>query len=124
MSTTVSKADPKPAHRNALRPAVDVFEDSDQITLYADLPGVSSEQLNIEVEGRLLAIEATPTLAAPKEMRVAYAEMQVPGYYREFVLSGELDTSAIVANLNDGVLRLVIPKREHAKPRKISVTSQ
>jgi HSP20 family protein len=107
--------------RNAVRPAVDIFEDADGITLFADLPGVKSDGLSIEVEGRLLAISGSPQLATPDGMRVAYAEFQAPAFYREFVLSGELDSDSIEAHLSDGVLRLQIPKREHAKPKKISV---
>lgn len=123
MNAATHQASPAPSRRTALRPAIDVFENTDQITLYADMPGVSSEQLNIEINGRLLAIEASATLATPQDMRVAYAEFQAPSYYREFLLSGELDTDAVSAQLKDGVLRLVIPKREHAKPKKIAVTS-
>jgi HSP20 family protein len=123
MSAKAQKTDPALMRRNALRPAVDVFENTDQITVYADLPGVNSDQLNIEINGRVLAIEASPKLSTPKNMRVAHAEFQAPSYYREFMLSGELDTSTVVAQLNDGVLRLVIPKGEHAKPRKIAVST-
>lgn len=106
---------------SAVRPPVDVQEDEERITLQADLPGVESKDLNVSVDGNVLTIEAQASFDTPKDMRVAYAELRTPYYVREFTLSSELDTSAISAELRDGVLTLSIPKREHAKPRKIAV---
>ncbi len=104
-----------------LRPAVDVMENEQGITLYADLPGVSQQDLNISVEDKVLRIEADATLDTPSEMRVAYAEFRTPRYVREFALSNELDPQQINATLSNGLLTLTIPRHEHAKPRKISV---
>jgi HSP20 family protein len=103
-------------------PPVDVFETEAAITLLADLPGVTKEQLNLRVDGDSLVIEATATIASgPQEMELVYGELQCPAYRRQFTLSRELDTGRIEAQLRDGVLRLTIPKAEAARPRRIEV---
>jgi HSP20 family protein len=102
-------------------PPVDVFENESGITLLADLPGVSRDRLGVRVDGDSLLIEATASAAGPQNMELVYGEAQYPSYRRQFTLSRELDTSGVEASLKDGVLTLVIPKLEEAKPRRIDV---
>lgn len=102
-------------------PPVDVFEDENAITLLADLPGVSREQLQVRVDGDNLVLEAVAGTAGPEDMELVYGELQCPAYRRQFTLSRELDTQRIEAQLRDGVLRLTIPKAEEARPRRIQV---
>jgi HSP20 family protein len=104
-----------------MMPRVDVLEDEAGITLLADLPGVSRESLEIHVEGDSLMIEGGVAAATPEAMEAAYAEVRVPRYRRSFTLSRELDGGRIEAQLKDGVLRLRIPKQEHAQPRRVSI---
>lgn len=104
-----------------LVPPVDIFEDSEGITLKADLPGVSKENLAIGVEGETLTLEGSVDLGAPARMSDVYAEIRVAQYKRTFALARDLDTDRIEANLKNGVLTLRIPKREQAKPRRIAV---
>jgi HSP20 family molecular chaperone IbpA len=104
-----------------LRPPVDVIEDTTGITLYADLPGVPRDKLNLRVEGDQLTIEADLVLALPQGMEPSHAEVQVSRYRRAFTLSNELDAEKVSAELSQGVLRVRIPKAEHAQPRRISV---
>jgi len=114
---------PQPRDRDqpAMTPRVDVLEDGTGITLIADLPGVSREALDIHVEGDSLTIEGQVSPATPEAMEATYAEVRVPRYRRMFTLSRELDGSRIEAQLKDGVLRLRIPKQEHAQPRRVQV---
>ncbi len=114
---------PQPRDRDqpAMTPRVDVLEDGTGITLIADLPGVSREALEIHVEGDSLTIEGQVSPATPEAMEATYAEVRVPRYRRMFTLSRELDGSRIEAQLKDGVLRLRIPKQEHAQPRRVQV---
>ncbi|GAC1606917.1 MAG: Hsp20/alpha crystallin family protein [Ramlibacter sp.] len=103
-------------------PPVDIFEDEASITVLADLPGVSREQLGVRVDGETLVIEARANaIGVPKEMELVYSEAQFPSYRRQFTLSRELDPARIEASLKDGVLRLTIPKAEEARPRRIEV---
>lgn len=116
-----------PAGRDSEReptalPTVDVFEDQSGITLYADMPGVPKDQLELKIEDRTLLIEGRIKPAMPEGLEPVYAEVRVPRYRRSFTLSRELDTQRIEANLKDGVLTLRIPKQAHAQPRRIEVT--
>jgi HSP20 family molecular chaperone IbpA len=105
----------------ALLPPVDVVEDSTGITLYADLPGVPKDRLNVRVEGETLLIDAEIVLALPQAMQASHAEVQRTHYRRAFTLSRELNPDKVAADLSQGVLRLRIPKAEHAQPRHIEV---
>jgi HSP20 family protein len=105
----------------ALLPPVDVFEDATGITLYADLPGVPKDRLNVRVEGETLLLEGEVVMAVPQGMQASHAEVQRKRYRRAFTLSRELDPNKVDAEFNQGVLRLRIPKAEHAQPRRIEV---
>ena len=104
-----------------LLPPVDVVEDSSGITLYADLPGVSKEKLSLRVEADTLTIECDMNLAAPEGIQANHAEVSLPGYRRVFALSKELDSAKVTAELAQGVLKLRIPKAEHAQPRRVDI---
>lgn len=107
----------------AVLPAVDVFEDGSGITLLADMPGVPKGQLELKIEGDSLLIDGAVQALTPDGLEAIYAEVRVPRYRRSFALSRELDTTRIEANLKDGVLKLRIPKKAHAQPRRIEVTA-
>lgn len=105
----------------ALTPPVDVVEDANGITLYADLPGVNREKLNLHVEADTLTIEAESDLAVPEGLTSHHTEVGLARFRRVFTLSKELDTEKVAAELAQGVLKLRIPKAEHAQPRRIEV---
>ena len=105
----------------ALLPAVDVIEDAGGITLYADLPGVSKDKLTLQVDADTLTIEGDVSLSTPSGMAASHVEVDVPRYRRVFTLSKELDSGKVSAELRQGVLKLRIPKAEHAQPRKIEI---
>jgi HSP20 family molecular chaperone IbpA len=123
MSENTAVASGAAASQNepALMPPVDVIEDSTGITLYADLPGVPRDKLNLQVEADTLTIEGEVGVATPEGMEAHYAEVSVPRFRRVFTLSKELDTGKVAAELTQGVLKLRIPKAEHAQPRRIQV---
>jgi HSP20 family molecular chaperone IbpA len=111
----------KPTSGMTLLPPVDIFEDSTGVTLYADLPGVTKDTLEINVHDGNLRIEGEAVVAMPAGLRVRHAEIRQPHFSRAFTLSPDLDASRIEASLQDGVLKLTIPRREEARPRRISV---
>jgi HSP20 family protein len=123
MNTVTTYKDQGAATRDeaALLPPVDVIEDSTGITLYADLPGVPRDKLQLRVEGDQLAIEAEMLLPVPAGMTPTHAEVALSRYRRTFTLSKELDADQVAAELAQGVLRVRIPKAAHAQPRRISV---
>jgi HSP20 family molecular chaperone IbpA len=104
-----------------LLPPVDIVEDDGGITVYADLPGVPKDKLNVRADSESLTIEGEISLGLPENMQAVLAEIQAPRYRRSFALSRELDTEKSEAVFKDGVLRLRIPKVEQAKPRRIEV---
>jgi HSP20 family protein len=106
---------------SSLRPQVDIFEDAEGITLLADMPGVSKERLNLQVDHDTLTVEGEAQIEMPDGMKALYADVRSTRYRRSFALSGELQTDAIEASLKDGVLRVRIPKRAEVRPRKIEV---
>ena len=118
----VSESKSKEQER-AIRPAVDIFEDDTGITLHADMPGVSKDRLNLQIDGESLSIEGEVDLPVPQGMDAVYADVRARRYRRSFSLSRELDGDNIEASLKDGVLSLRIPKHEEHKPRKIEVRS-
>lgn len=105
----------------ALMPPVDVFEDAAGITLYADLPGVPKDKLSLHVEADTLTIEGELALDIPDDMEPTHAEVALPRYRRVFTLSKELDSDKVAAEFSQGVLKLRIPKAEHAQPRRIEI---
>lgn len=105
----------------ALLPLVDVVEDASGITLYADLPGVAREALQLRVEGDRLAIEAEISATLREGSTPSHTEVGLTRYRRAFTLSKELDAEKVSAELSHGVLRVRIPKAAQAQPRRIEV---
>ena len=105
----------------ALAPPVDIFEDVHGLTVQAEMPGVSKERLNVQADRNSLLIEGDVAIDMPAGIEASYADVQATKYRRSFVLSGELETDQIEANLKDGVLTVRIPKRAEFRPRKVEV---
>lgn len=114
----------EPSGRNDkhyLVPPVDVVEDAGGITLYADLPGVAKEGLNLQVDGDTLTIEGSIALALAEGAVASHVEVNAQHYRRAFTLSRELDADKVQASFEAGVLKLRIPKAEHAQARKVEI---
>lgn len=108
---------------NSLLPPVDVIEDTAGITLLADLPGVSKDKLNLQLDKNRLTIEGEVGLELPQDMQSTHAEVRLPRYRRVFTLSSELDSDKASAEFKNGVLKLHIPKASHAQPRRIQINA-
>lgn len=121
MSETATTPNPAARSEAALIPPVDVYEDTAGITLYADLPGVPKDRLDLHLDADTLTIEGEVALDMPEGMDSTHAEVSLPRYRRSFTLSRELDTAKVSAEFNNGVLKLRIPKAEHAQPRKVQI---
>lgn len=104
-----------------IRPAVDIWEDKDGITLAADMPGVSKDRLELRMDANNLIIEGQVQLELSGKAEALYADIRSSLYRRTFALSGELETEKIEASLKNGVLTVRIPKRAELRPRKIEV---
>jgi HSP20 family molecular chaperone IbpA len=102
-------------------PQVDIFETEKELTLLADIPGVKSEKLNIDLRDNILTITADIDPAEGSGEEDVLIEYETGRFYRQFTLSEVIDQNRIDAKLGDGVLRLTLPKVEKATPRKIAI---
>ncbi len=128
---TIKQADQNPENKSInersentqvmTRPAVDIHENQECLSLIADLPGVLNEDLNIQVDGETLVIEGVIKHEQTSNRNFHVFNMRTTKYRRAFKLSPELDTSKIEARLKSGVLTLKIPKISEALPRRIEV---
>ncbi|MGQ4878256.1 Hsp20/alpha crystallin family protein [Billgrantia sp. LNSP4103-1] len=105
----------------AMRPPVDIYEQDNALYLVADMPGVSRDGLNVEVDGNLLSIEGEIRIDMPEGITATYAEAKAQRFARRFTLSHEIDTAAIEAHLEKGVLHLRLPKKEKHRSRRIEI---
>ncbi len=102
-------------------PEVDIFETEKEITLLADMPGVAADDVTIDLkEGVLNLSGEVKPWEGPEETDVL-VEFEIGKYYRQFNLSDAIDQDKIEAKLEDGVLRLTLPKAQKAVPRQIAV---
>jgi HSP20 family protein len=104
-------------------PDVDIFETEKEITLLADMPGVKTDALTIDLRDDVLTLSGETDSNGESVEDPLLIEYGVGKYYRQFTLSEVIDQAKISAELKDGVLRLVLPKVEKATPRKIKVNA-
>ncbi len=104
-------------------PPIDIHEGPEGLVLEADLPGVSVDQVSIQLEDNVLSLHAKADAPAPEDARVLHEEYRPGDFYRSFILSDEVERSKIAAELKNGVLKLTLPKAERAKTRRIEIKS-
>jgi len=102
-------------------PATDIYEDKDSLVVLVDMPGVDEKSVEIHVEHNILTIGATVQSEDFAGHQETYREYETGRFERQFTLSDEVEFSKIEATVRDGVLRIVLPKAEAARPRKIPV---
>ena len=104
-------------------PAVDILEDPTGITIVADMPGVDGKNVDIDLRDNQLTITGRiDPVEGEKEVSL-YKEFLYGDYIRQFTLSYVIDQNKITAKMEDGVLRLILPKVEKMKPQKIKVST-
>jgi HSP20 family protein len=103
-------------------PAMDLTETADQFVLTADLPGLSEEDVKIEIEDRVLSISGERK-SASEETKAGYrrVERAFGSFRRTLTLPEGVDGEAITAAFDKGVLEIAIPKPEQPKPRRIEI---
>ena len=104
-------------------PAIDIIETEHDLKLYADMPGVERESIDITVDQGILTIQGNVDVTPVEGYELEYQEYDIGDFQRTFTLTDTVDQDKIEANYKDGVLELSIPKTEKAKPKKISVKS-
>ena len=104
-------------------PAVDIFETEKEITLLADMPGVKTGDLTIDLHENVLSLDGDVKSPEGSGEVDVIREYGTGKYYRQFTLSQVIDQAKIDAELKDGVLRVRLPKVKAATPRRIAVKS-
>ena len=102
-----------------LTPAVDIYEAGTSLMVVADVPGVTRDGLEVDVNDRILTIRGK--VAPTERENIISREFGMMNYFRQFRLSDEVDRERIEAALEQGVLTLRLPKAESAQPRRIDV---
>jgi len=102
-------------------PAVDILENETELVVLADMPGVESKDVDIDLRDNQLTIKGRLNpIEGEKEISL-YQEFNWGDYVRQFTLSEVIDQGKITAKMEDGILRLALPKVEKVKPQKIKV---
>ena len=104
-------------------PAVDIFENSNELTVVVDMPGINSEDVEVDLRESILTIIGDAKTEEPQGQDVL-TEYKTGGYYRTFRVNDLIDHAKISASMTDGVLTLKLPKSEKATPRKIPVACE
>ena len=103
-------------------PNTDIYETEDALTVVMEMPGVEKSNVEVGVEDGVLKVYGRIDFSKYEGLQPVYTEYNIGHYARSFRLSSKIDQTKIGAQMNDGVLSLVLPKVEEAKPRVISVT--
>ena len=106
----------------AFLPVTDIFETDQALTVVLEMPGVLKENVDVVVENDILTIEGRIDYSKYEGLQPVYTEYNIGHYVRSFQISSKIEQSEISAELKDGVMTLVLPKAEKAKPRKIKVS--
>ncbi len=105
-------------------PRVDVLEKPDSPVVLADMPGVSRDDVSVVLEKGVQTMDGEVGSEEEGGLTLHIQEYEVGHYHRAFDVGEGLDPSGVEASMKDGVLRLVIPKREDLKPRRIESKGQ
>jgi HSP20 family protein len=100
---------------------VDLYRDGEQYVLTADLPGVDPGSVDVDVDGQLLTIRAQRTADIRDGVKWLAQERPHGSYLRQFSVGEGIDSESITAHYDNGVLSVVLPVSERAKPRKVEV---
>lgn len=126
-STTelVTQTPPAPERdRTVFMPPIDIYDSGEGLVLLADLPGVTIESLEIQVQDNRLTLYGRVTPAMTSEARLLHQEFEWGDFLRSFILSDEVDHDRITAKLVNGVLEVFLPRTPKAEPRRIQVNRE
>jgi len=109
--------------RLVFTPPIDIYETDAGLVLRADLPGVSLDTLELQVQDNKLTLFGRMEQVVPENARLLHQEYETGDFLRSFILSDEVDHQRIAAKLNLGVLEVVLPKADKPEPRRIQVAT-
>lgn len=103
-------------------PSADIYESENALTVVVEMPGVSKDNVEVNIEDGVLTIEGRLDFTKYDGLQPVYSEYNVGPYRRSFQIPNEIDPSKIAAQMSDGIMTLELPKAETAKPRRIQVS--
>jgi HSP20 family protein len=103
-------------------PRTNLYENGDNFEIRAEVPGLAKADLNVKIQGNYLEISGTRASDAPEGYSTHKTERGTGAFSRSFTLPADVDSSKVQATLKDGILYLMLPKHEAAKPKKIIVS--
>lgn len=103
------------------QPLTDIYETAESVVVVMEMPGVEKSDLDVRLESNQLTVEGRISLAPYSNMKPLYTEYGVGHYARRFRLSSKIDKQRIEARLEDGVLKLSLPKVEEAATKSIEI---
>jgi HSP20 family protein len=119
---TKTPANPEPAPPRAIYlPAADIVERDAEIALTVDMPGVSEQQIEVQLEDSVLTIKGHALPDGVDGYTLLYRGYEAGDFERSFTLPAEIDQKGIKAHIKHGVLRLILPKSKDVQPRRITV---
>ncbi len=102
-------------------PPIDIYETGDGLVLVADLPGVSVQSLDLQVQDNKLTLLGRVPNTIPPNAKLLHKEYEEGDFLRSFILSENVDHEHVTARLNNGVLEVVLPHAAKTQPRRIQV---
>lgn len=117
--TTLEQQEAQP--QTTIRPPYFVQEQADKFEVQVTVPGVSRSGVEVNLEADLLSIRASRTHRTPDGWKVLRRETRDADYALNLRLNVEVDADQIAAKVEDGILRLTLPKAESIRPRSISI---
>jgi len=112
-----------PVPRRSVTPRVDIRETAEAVLVTADMPGVAADGVDVAVHGDVLILRGTSRVKEPERFQALWREYAIRDYERTFRLGHAIDGERIAASAKDGVVRVTLPKRAAAQPKKIAVTA-
>jgi HSP20 family molecular chaperone IbpA len=107
--------------RPVYAPRVDIIETDEAIEIFADMPGVTKDSVDVTLEQRVLSIRGRGEVSLPGDLAPLYLEYQPGDYERAFTLSEAVDPTGIEARVRAGILHLRLPKTGPAKRQRIAI---
>ena len=105
-------------------PRADIYESSDELTVFVDLPGVAPGDIDVRLENGVLHIQGKAPARQAADLEYLLREYEVGDYSRDFDVGDVVETRGITAEHRDGVLTLHLPKSEKLRPKRIEVQAK
>ncbi len=109
------------SERMLFKPPIDIYESEGGLVLLADLPGVAVDTLELQVQDNKLTLFGRVKKPVGEDAELRHCEYHEGDFLRSFILSEQVDYDRITATLNNGVLKVVLPRTQKAEPRRIQV---